>query len=267
MAYFFRTGATTFRASPHVGGAWRTDEQHVAPALGLLAHVVETDRVARGRDDLAVSRLAYDIWGVFAIGDVETRVCVVRPGRGVELVEATLWCAGRCAVSLRAWLVRTGDTAELAGGAPAPVPGPQQTPPWDPANVWPGGFIDSIEVRRTAVAPGRTTVWVRTDVPLVADEEVGALAGTAGLLDAANGMAVRADPREVAFPNVDLTAHLFRAPLGGWVGLDTTVVFGAAGTGVTHATLHDEDGPFGTLAQSLVVRSRVPGEGAAPTGA
>ncbi|WP_353707019.1 hypothetical protein ABRQ22_13005 [Cellulosimicrobium sp. ES-005] len=125
----------------------------------------------------------------------------------------------------------------------------------DPATVWPGGFIDSVEVRRTAVEPGRATVWVRTDVPLVADEEAGPLARTAALLDAANGMAVRADPREVAFPNVDLTAHLFRAPLGGWVGLDTSVVFGTAGSGVTHSTLHDEAGPFGTLAQALVVRA------------
>ncbi|WP_416343971.1 hypothetical protein [Isoptericola peretonis] len=53
MAYFRRTGATTFQPTEHVGGAWKTDEQHVAPTLGLLAHLVETDREARGRDDLA----------------------------------------------------------------------------------------------------------------------------------------------------------------------------------------------------------------------
>ncbi len=41
-------------------------------------------------------------------------------------------------------------------------------------------------------------------------------------------MTVRVDPRTVAFPNVDLTAHLFVAPRGEWLGFDTTVCFGHA---------------------------------------
>jgi Thioesterase-like superfamily len=67
---------------------------------------------------------------------------------------------------------------------------------------------------------------------------------------------VRADPGEVAFPNLDLTAHLLRAPTGDWLGFDTTVSFGATGLGVTSTVLHDEAGPLGTLAQSLTVRPR-----------
>lgn len=254
MAYFRRTGATTFDPTEHVGGAWRTDEQHVAPSLGLLAHVVETDRAARGRDDLAPTRLSYDIWGPYPLLALDARVRVLRPGRTVELVEAELLCDGRCVITLRAWLTRTSDTAALAGGAPGPLAGPGATPPWDPATVWPGGFIESIEVRRNLVEPGRATVWVRTDHGLVEGEDVGALARAAGLLDAANGMSVRAHPREVAFPNVDLTAHLHRAPGGGWLGLDTTVTFGPTGAGLTRSTLHDEQGSIGALAQSLVVR-------------
>jgi hypothetical protein len=254
MAYFRRTGATSFDPTEHVGGAWRTDEQHVAPSLGLLAHLVETDRDARGRDDLAVIRLSYDIWGTFPIREVEARVSVLRPGRTVELVEAELWCGDRRAITLRAWLARATDTAPLAGGAPPRAPGPQDTPVWDPAADWPGGFIESIEVRRTLVEPGRGTVWVRTGHALVADEDASPLARAAGLLDAANGMSVRADPREVAFPNLDLTAHLHRSPTGDWVGLDTTVTFGPSGAGLTHSFLHDEHGPTGALAQSLVVR-------------
>ncbi len=78
-----------------------------------------------------------------------------------------------------------------------------------------------------------------------------------GLLHAATGMVVRADPRETAFPNADLTAHLHGEPRGPWVGFDTTVTFGPTGAGLMVSTLHDESGPFGVLAQSLVVRSRV----------
>ncbi|MCA5894181.1 thioesterase family protein [Isoptericola sp. NEAU-Y5] len=254
MAYFRRTGATTFQPTPLVGGAWKTDEQHVAPTLGLLAHLVEADRQARGRDDLAPLRLSYDIWGPYRLEEMETAVRVVRPGRGVELVEAEVSCSGRKVVTLRAWLGQVGDTTALAGGGPAPLPGPDETPAWDPTTDWPGGLVASIEVRRTLEAPGRGVVWVRTAHPLVEDEEVGALARFAGLLDVANGMSVRSDPRDVAFPNLDLTAHLHRLPAGEWLGLDTTVTFGSAGAGLTSAVLHDVDGAFGTNAQSLVVR-------------
>ena len=254
MAYFRRTGATTFDPTEHVGGAWRTDEQHVAPSLGLLAHLVETDRDERGRGDLAVTRLSYDIWGSYPLREVDTRLTVLRAGRTVELVEAELTCGDRRAITVRAWLARTSDTTALAGGAPPPVTGPQETPAWDPATVWPGGFIESIDVRRALVEPGRGTVWVRTDHALVEDEDASPLARAAGLLDAANGMSVRAHPREVAFPNLDLTAHLHRSPRGDWVGLDTTVTFGPTGAGLMQAVVHDEHGPVGALAQSLVVR-------------
>ncbi len=50
MAYFERTGSNSFRATEHVGGAWNIEEQHIAPAFGLLAHVVECDRDARRSD-------------------------------------------------------------------------------------------------------------------------------------------------------------------------------------------------------------------------
>ena len=61
-------------------------------------------------------------------------------------------------------------------------------------------------------------------------------------------MAVRAAPTAVAFPNLDLTAHLFATPRGEWLG------FGADGLGPTSSTIYDETGPIGTLAQILTIR-------------
>lgn len=53
-------------------------------------------------------------------------------------------------------------------------------------------------------------------------------------------------PTSFRVPNVDLTAHLFRAPRGAWVGFNTYVSFGTTGVGETHSVLHNVDGPFGT---------------------
>jgi Thioesterase-like superfamily len=258
VAYFERLGAQTFRATEHTGGAWDLETQHIAPALGLLAHVVEEDRDARRDDGLVLTRLSYDILGTVPIAEFETGVEVVRPGRTIELVEAVLTYDGRAAVRLRAWLMEQRDTSYLQGTGHRPVPGPDEMAAWDPTSVWPGGFIASVEVRRDQVEPGRAAYWVRTAQPLLDGEEVSRTASAAGLLDVANGMTVRAAPTEVAFPNVDLTAHLFAQPRGEWLGFDTTVSFGADGLGLTTSVVHDRSGPVGTSSQLLTVRPSTP---------
>lgn len=254
MAYFEQTGPATYRPTRHVSGAWDIDQQHIAPALGLLVHAVEQDRDARRDDGLLPARLSYDIWGTVPMAEVETTVEVLRPGRTIELVEAVLHHAGRRVVTLRAWLMRTADTTVLDGTPVMRIPQPADVPAWDPTTVWPGGFIASAEVRRTEQEPGRAMVWVRTDVPLVDSHDVSPLARVSGLLDIINGMTVRADPNKVAFPNVDLTAHLLRQPHGEWLGFDAAVSFGPDGIGLTSSTLHDVTGPFGTMSQILTVR-------------
>ncbi len=255
MAYFDRVDDRTFTPTQHVGGAWNLDEQHVAPSMGLLCHAVQRDHAERHERALDVSRLSYDILGTLSMDAVEVDVRVVRPGRTIELMEATVSQGGRSAVVLRAWLVAPGETSSYAGTGLAAIAPPDTMPPWDPTSVWAGGFIASARVRRQHVAPGRAAYWVRTDTPLL-DEPVSPTAAAAGLVDIANGMTVRADPGEVLFPNLDLTAHLVRAPRPGWLGFDTSVTFGATGHGVTSSTLHDEAGPIGTLNQVLTVRPR-----------
>ncbi len=255
MAYFERTGEQTFTPTEHVRGAWGPHEQHVAPSLGLLAHVVLDDLARRRGSDLVPVRLSFDILGVMPMEEVATEVRVLRPGRTVELVEATATCGGRVGVSLRAWLLATGDTTAYAATELEPMPSPDELPAWDPASLWPGGFIDAAEVRRESPRPGRGRVWVRSDVDLL-DEPVHPMAHATRLLDIANGMSVLADPTRVAFPNVDLTAHVFREPVPGWLGFDTRVSMGAGGLGVTSSVLHDEQGPYGTLAQALTVRPK-----------
>lgn len=253
-AYFERIGPTAFVATEHVGGGWDPDEQHIAPALGLLAHCMEAGRRHRGAPELQLTRVSYDILGTFAIGDVEVSVTILRPGRTIELVEARLSHDGRDAVIARGWFMQSYDTASIRGVGLRPVAGPDAHPPWQASRVWPGGFIASLTTRRTEVEPGPAVAWLRTDTALIAGERVSATAAFLGLLDVINGVATRVDNTEVAFPNLDLTAHLFREPRLPWVGLDTAVSFGGTGVGLTTGTVHDDDGPVGVVSQALTVR-------------
>lgn len=254
MAYFERLGPGSFRPTDHVSGAWDESTQHIGPALGLLVHAVELDLAGRRDDPMVISRLTYELLGVVPMDAVDVEVEVIRPGRTIELVEATYSHGDRTGIRLRAWLQQPRDTAAIAGDAFDPLPPPQEMEPWDPTSVWGGGYLASARVRRDLRGPGRARYWVRTDVPLLAAEEVSTLARMTALVDIANGMAIRADPAVVTFPNIDLTAHLVRSPAGEWLGFDTRVTFGPGGLGLTASVIHDEDGPVGTVSQSLTVR-------------
>ena len=255
-SYFQRLGPHEFLPSEHVGGAWTVEEQHIAPALGLLAHEVELDRDARRSDVLQLARLSFDILGTLPLDAVSVEVEVLRPGRSIDLVEARLIHDGRDALVLRAWLMKSYDTSRIAGTSFPAIEGPDDVEAWDPTVIWPGGFVKSVEVRRREVEPGRATVWVKSDVALIEDEHVSILARNVGLLDLANGMTPRVSSAEVAFPNLDLTVHFFNQARGRWLGFDTTVSLGASGIGLTESVIHDVDGPIGTMSQCLTVRPR-----------
>ncbi len=255
FAYFRRVSARSYQATKHAGGAWNTTEQHIAPSLGLLAHAVEVDRDARGNGHLAIARLSYDILGTVPVDVVvDVDVKVIRPGRTIELVGATLAYQGRAVVLARAWLMKDYDTAALRGSGFATIPAWADLPESNISETWPGGFIAAAEVRSIELEPGRAVSWVRTAVPLVDGEPVSRIARAAGLIDISNGLAVRVDPRDAAFPNLDLTAHFFADPIGEWIGFDTTVSIGPRGIGLTHSVIHGETCPIGVVSQILTVR-------------
>ncbi len=258
-SYFVRTGPDRFLPTPHTSGAWATTEQHVAPLTGLVVHEIEraTSGPAAGGtpDARVIGRLSFDILGVVTIEEFAVEVVTVRPGRTIELLEAVVTQHGRTVCRARVWRLSTHDSSAVSGGAPERIPHPDTVPPQHLRGVWPGGYIDSLDVRPVVPAgPGRATTWLATGIPLLAGEPVSDLARYVGLVDTANGIAVREDPRTWMFPNVDLTLHLHRNPQGHWVGLDTTVVFGTDGVGLTETVLHDVHGPVGRAAQCLTVR-------------
>jgi hypothetical protein len=255
-AYFERLAPGRYRATEHTGGAWSVTEQHISPLNGLLVHAVDrfvAERATGGR--LVTARTTFDILGVVPIDEVEVHVEVVRPGRTIELLEAVAVSGGRAVLRARAWRLARHDTAAVAGGHPDPLPPPDGLASAELSGVWPGGYIASLDVRPLrGPEPGRATVWLATPVALVADEPVSELARFVGLVDTANGIAVRESPEVWMFPNVDLTIHLHRQPAGRWVGLDTTVVFGPDGSGLTTTVLHDRTGAVGRAEQLLTVR-------------
>ncbi|MFC6715520.1 thioesterase family protein [Branchiibius cervicis] len=254
MSYYERVSADTYRPTQHVQGAWNDHEQHMSPVAGLITHAIDGHA---HNPTVQMSRISFEILGLIPLADTTVVVETIRPGRTIELIEATAIIEDRPRIRARAWrLAISDDVADVAGvELPGMAGGPAQGAPYDPLTEWKGGFLASIEtVALPGGRSGRRQVWARTPHPVVADESVSPTAAAIALVDLANGIATRVRPTDMMFPNVDLTIHLIRQPEPSWVGLDTSVSFGTNGLGLTSTTLSDESGPFGRAEQALTVR-------------
>lgn len=243
------------RSTVHAQGAWRAEEMHMAAVSGLLMHEVQAHETTAG---LRVGRLSYDILGTLWSGELEVVTRTIRPGRTIELVESVLHARGRAVLALRAWLLSASDTAAVAQLPDEALPPRTESVQDGALSGWDGGYIASLSgVTVAGHAAGHGRVWLTTDVDMVAGEVTTDLVRLIGLTDAANGIApaLPARPGGWFFPNVDLQIHLFRQPSGSWLGLAGQVTVGPDGVGLTSTVLHDDDGPFAHVEQTLTVRA------------
>ena len=246
----------------HAQGAWNPNEQHMAPATGLLTTELEA---FMPRQDMRIVRISLDIFGLIHFGEFTITTKVIRPGRTIELIESTLHTPDKVCIVARAWRLQTRDTKAVAGLEDADILKPDELPDWDGMRRWGGGYINTIYTKADPNnRSGQGIVWINTDVELVSDQgqvlPTSDFAHLMGLVDTANGIAPKIyqpDSIEWAFPNVDLQIHLLRAPEGRWLGLESTQQISEDGVGLTSSVLHDEKGVFGHSEQILTVRQLV----------
>ena len=258
MSAFYTVDGDRIVPSELTRGPWEPDAQHAGPPSGLLARAIET---CEPREDLQLGRVTIDILRPVPLAPLTVSARVERPGRSVELVEASL--AGPQGVVMRAtaWRVARADLGgeDPAGATPAALeharPGEIEAQEFRPStNV---GYHDAIDYRFVQghfreAGPG--TVWMRMRVPLVAGEEPTPLQRVMVTADTGNGISSTLDWRRFLFINCDLTVQLVRLPRGEWLCLESVTTLGEIG--VTETRLWDDQGRVGSALQTLVVRSR-----------
>ncbi|WP_084963804.1 thioesterase family protein [Thermoactinospora rubra] len=253
MAMYERLSAGRYLASEHTQGPWDPATQHMGPVTALIVHELEQ---TAPRPGLALSRLAADVFGPVPVGELEVRAEVVRDGKRVQCLAASVSCGGREYVRATAWRIRESDTpATPLPGPPAPIP-PPGPDTWFSTGF---GYGRAMDVRFVSGSPdeyGPAVVWGRPRVPLVDGEPASPLESLALLADSGNGVSGVIDFATHLFVNVDLTISLFRAPAGEWTCMDAATVIGPAGRGLTRSTLYDELGEVGVATQTLFVAPR-----------
>lgn len=255
-AFYRRLTDSRYLSTEHTVGPWNAHSQHLGPPSALLVRELET---CEPRDDMALSRVAFDVLGPVPVAELEVSAQVVRPGRSVELLTAELAHAGRAVLRAQAWRTSLSDTTSVAGDFSGMLPEPPACPRMTvPAN-WSSGYLDAVDWRSVdgdMTTPGDAIAWGKPLMPTVEDEEATALQRLFTIADSASGVSSRLDVRKWLAINTDLTVHLHREPQGSWFALEAETVIGPSGFGVASSVVHDLLGPVARTAQSLFVRER-----------
>jgi hypothetical protein len=246
-------GAEGYLSSPATAGPWSADAQHGGPPAALLGRALEGS-TEPGR---TIGRFTMDLLGPIPVGPLSVTSDVLRPGRTVALLQATLYDegAGRPVARAQAWsfpLTEQGPSAE-----PDPLPHTHADGHLeDPPGNWARGYLDSVEwqwIEGAVTRPGSAVVWMRPRVPLVPGEEMTGLQRLLTCVDSASGASAALDPAEWAFLNTELTVHVLRPPVGEWICLRAETTVGAGSVGVAASTAYDERGLVARSAQALLV--------------
>jgi hypothetical protein len=257
MVFYRDLGRGAFESTAHTEGPWSPGAQHAGPPSALLTRAVEQVPTTLA-GEARIVRIAFDILGSVPVAPVRVRAATVRPGRTVELVEATLEAGDRTVMQARAWRVRRADEPLTVAEAPA---GPPVHPDTLAAATptWPGGYLKAVEWRFVDGRfgePGPARVWARLLGPVVDGESPSALQRAVAVADSGNGLSGLLDPTTFWFINTELTVHLVRPPVGDWIHVDAVSRYDAGGSGVASTELSDLTGRFGSGAQALLVAPR-----------
>jgi Acyl-CoA thioesterase C-terminal domain/Acyl-CoA thioesterase N-terminal domain len=257
MEAFFTPDGDAFTATELTRGPWDPGSQHAGPPSALIGRALER---CEPREDMRIARVTFDILRPVPIATLRVDARLVRPGRSVELLEATLRDeAGTDLVRATAWRIRTSDAGVDAHEEPPP-PGPEDGAhrPFFPTGH-DVGYHTAMEYRFISggfLEPGPATVWMRTRVPIVEGEEPTPLQRVLVAADSGNGVSAALDWRDHLFINCDLTVHLARHPADEWVCLDAVTQPEPDGVGIADTALYDTRGKIGRAVQSLLVAKR-----------
>ncbi|WP_054812347.1 thioesterase family protein [Nocardia arizonensis] len=241
-------------------GPWSPDAQHAGPPSALLGHAIER---CEPREGFQVGRVAVEILGPVPLEPLTVEARVVRPGRSVELIQATLSTDRGPVMSANAWRFKLAETKLDLPETILPTgarPGPEYAtvPAPFPSNQ-PVGFHSAIEYRFVTGSftdPGPAICWIRLKYPIVAGTTPSPLERTLAAADSGNGVSAVLDWDKYLFINTDLTVTLHRQPAGEWVCLDAVTYPQPHGIGLAESVLFDERGPLGRSIQTLLVGVR-----------
>lgn len=255
-AFYHQLAEGRFESSPLTAGPWSPDSQHAGPPSALLVRAMER---FEQRPGTRLARVSVDVLGPVPVADLEIEVRTVRPGRSLELLEATASAGDRPVLVARGWRMRStpGDFPVHGDHTGPEVPAAPRVRGAMMSFAHADGYLSVVDFSfdhgdGDALGPARA--WGRSRLDLVDGESMTGWQHTILVADSASGISLATDPLTYPAINCDLVVSLHREPMPGWVHLDSETVGGPDGGVVTDTRLSDDRGRIGRSVQNLYGR-------------
>ncbi len=248
--------------SPLTGGPWNPGHQHGGAVSATFARFLSR---LEAPAPMRIARLTTEMFRGVPVAPLRVETRIVRGGRRIQSVEATLFDAERDVAVARATALRIRETAEAPELAvpgerdPAIGPAPKRVPPLRMRiGVQPPAFLGACDlIPGSAEACGqRSTTWARFRCRIVADEVPTPIERLAALIDFASGVGNIMDYETYSAINPDLSAHILRPPRSEWIALHGVTRRSADGIGQSEALAYDDEGPVARVAACLLLGRR-----------
>jgi hypothetical protein len=242
---------------PLTVGPWSPDAQHGGPVAALLARAVEA---APAPGPMQLVRLTVDLIRPVPVRSLAVEAAVTRPGKKVQIVEATVSVDDAVLARARALRIRVApvEVPRHAADPPSP-PLPEDQAGRQQRRTLRTAFAGAFDLRFVKGGwdqLGPVTMWSRLLVPVVAGEALSPMQRVAAAADFGNGVSRVLDFETHVFINPDLTVALSRVPVGEWIGFDVVSRLSDEGFGQAESLIFDGSGPVGRAVQSLLVEPR-----------
>ncbi len=238
---------------------WSKNQMHGVAVSGALSRALERAVDDLGRDDLRPARYTVDLFRAAAMDPCRTTARVVREGRRLCLVDATVEQGGQAVARASGLFLKMGDpaTGEVWEPTEAPAPPPAEVaPPTDEMRV-PLFSSDGIGWEPSFAAHqngGRKMTW-QVGVAVVPEEIPSGFVVAASVADATS-MVTNWGSNGVEHINTDITLTLARLPVGREIGLSAVDRVSHDGIAVGTATVFDRQGRLGTTVVSSIANAK-----------
>ncbi|HVU73919.1 MAG TPA: thioesterase family protein [Mycobacteriales bacterium] len=259
QAFFVDLGDGRFRSTRHTVGPWDPALQHGGPPSALIGRCLER---TEPRDDMRLARVSVEILGAVPVAELTVSTRLARPGKRVEMLEASVSAGGRDVLRATAWRISAEPgraTPRPHTHAAPPLPDALRSVPATFAGTDPFGYGEASEWRFASggfAEPGPARVWSRLQVQVVDGEEPSGWQRVLAVADSGNGISGALPVQEWFFINPDLTVALHREPVGEWVCMEAETAIDGAGIGLAASDLSDETGWLGRGLQTLLIARR-----------
>lgn len=254
------------------GSPWSPTMIHGGAAAGLLAHTIETSI-----DDPAmhVVRLTVDLFKPVPKVPLDAHATVIREGRRIKAVVASLFSEGEETCRATALLLRRAEQApdgweadnEHIGPAPTAAEGPSMAHALRgnaeaaaarkplPGFSNPGFHVVLQAIQGKANSdPQNQPRWLRVPVPMVDGVPLTPLVRAAAVADL-GGMG-RPRTSTTNLINADISLYLHRLPEGEWIGIaPQDGGLGPGGLAVARSIMFDSKGAAGFIQQALLINA------------